>query len=124
MKKGIICFLLISFVFQSTSNFWIMSSFYLNQDYIAKNLCVNRFDKIPVCNGKCYLSNQLKENEKKEQKIPNVKEKEVQLFCNQTSLENFSFEIFEFTHKKTPFFKEFSIVQPPHNSVFQPPKLV
>ncbi len=80
MKKIVLYFLLMSFVFQSTSNLWIISSFYINQDYIAKNLCVNRFDKIPVCYGKCVLAKKLKENEKQEQKIPNIKEKEIQLY--------------------------------------------
>lgn len=80
MKKITTFFLLIVFVFQSTSNFWIITSFYINQDYIAENICINRFDKIPVCYGKCYLSKQLRENDKKEQKLPNIKEKEIQLF--------------------------------------------
>ena len=72
-------------MFQSTSNIWIVSSFYINRDYIAKELCINRFDKVPLCKGKCYLEKKISDNEKQEQKIPSVKEKEIQLyFCPET----------------------------------------
>lgn len=80
MKKIVIYFLLLLFVFQSTSNLWIVSSFYINRDYIAKELCINRFDKVPICKGVCFLEKKISANEKKEQKIPNVKEKEIQLY--------------------------------------------
>ena len=45
-----------------------MASFYIQQDYIAQNLCINRFDAIPVCKGQCYLKKQLKTNENQEKK--------------------------------------------------------
>ncbi|MBD3750629.1 MAG: hypothetical protein IE931_14165 [Sphingobacteriales bacterium] len=57
-----------------------MASFYAQRDYISKNLCINRFDAIPVCKGQCYLTKELKENEKKEQNLPDIKQKEIQLF--------------------------------------------
>ena len=65
MKKTAVYFLLILFVIQSTSNLWIISSFYINRDYIAKELCINRFDKMPVCKGICYLEKKISDNEKK-----------------------------------------------------------
>lgn len=87
MKRAFAIFFLIVFVFQSSSTLWIMASFYVQRDYISKNLCVNRFDAIPVCKGQCYLTKQLKENEKKEQNLPDLKQKEIQLFY----LNNLSF---------------------------------
>jgi hypothetical protein len=57
-----------------------MVSFYAQRDYISKNLCINRFDAIPVCKGQCYLTKQLKENEQREQNLPDLKQKEIQLF--------------------------------------------
>ncbi len=80
MKRAFAIFFLIAFVFQSTSTLWIMASFYAQRDYISKNLCINRFDAIPVCKGQCYLTKQLQENEKKEQNLPDLKQKEIQLF--------------------------------------------
>jgi len=89
MKRAFAIFFLIVFACQSTSTLWIMASFYAQRDYISKNLCVNRFDAIPVCKGQCYLTKQLKENEKKEQNLPDLKQKEIQLFCQN----NLSFEL-------------------------------
>ncbi|SMP33949.1 hypothetical protein [Flavobacterium hercynium] len=80
MKKGITLFILMLFVFQNAGSIWIIGDFYINRDYIAKNVCINRFDAVPICNGKCYLDNKLKANDKQEQKFPTVTYKEVQLF--------------------------------------------
>lgn len=77
MKKSILFILLLSFLYQSTSSIWIITSFYINQDYIAKNICINRFDAIPVCNGKCFLEKELSADAEKGQQIPNIKNKEV-----------------------------------------------
>ena len=80
MKKLVVILFLGVFVFQCTSSLFILTSFFINRNYISQNLCINRFDKIPTCKGQCYLGDKLKENEKKEQKLPNFKTKEVQLF--------------------------------------------
>lgn len=123
MKKIVLYFLLLSFVFQSTSNLWIISSFYINQDYIAKNLCINRFEKIPVCYGKCFLTKQLKENDKKEQKIPNVKEKEIQLyFYSQEATAVVQKTIFE-DSKVATIKKDSTLKNTFLYSIFHPPKM-
>ncbi len=50
-----------------------MASFYYNQTYIAQNICINRFEAIPVCNGSCFLVSELRKNEPTEgnTSIPN-----------------------------------------------------
>ncbi|MCL9769948.1 hypothetical protein NAT47_05920 [Flavobacterium sp. HXWNR69] len=68
MKKVIVIFLLFIFTIQITKSFWIISSFHINRDYIAKNICINRFDKIPTCKGKCYLDSELSKEQKENQK--------------------------------------------------------
>jgi hypothetical protein len=80
MKKVLQYLLVLVFAYQSTSNLWIMASFYAQQEFIANNLCINRFESIPICKGQCYLDLKLEENEKKEQQLPELKIKEVQLF--------------------------------------------
>ena len=53
------------------------ANFYHNQDYIAQNLCVNRFDAVLMCNGKCYLKDSLSENhESEDSKLPVLPEEE------------------------------------------------
>lgn len=123
MKKIVLYFLLMSFVFQSTSNLWIISSFYINQDYIAKNLCVNRFDKIPVCYGICFLSKQLKDNDKQEQKLPNVKEKEIQLYFYTQNTSQINRKITAVNANKVIITKDCDITNPLLYSIFHPPKM-
>lgn len=86
MKKLVAICILLCVVFQSTSRLWVLASFYLQRNYIAENICVNRFDTIPVCQGQCYLNKQLKENEKQEQKFPDLKQKEIVLFFEDAPL--------------------------------------
>ena len=80
LKRVFIIFVLGLIITQSVSKLWVLGSFYANREYITNNLCVNRFDAIPVCKGKCYLEKTLKENEQKERQLPDFKQKEIQLF--------------------------------------------
>lgn len=52
---------------QSFSNWFLVAAFKLNQEYIAKNLCVNRYRPELKCHGKCFLMQKLQELEKEEQ---------------------------------------------------------
>ncbi len=50
---------------------WIVADFKINQDYIAKVLCINKDEPIKKCNGKCHLKKQLnKVNTADEKNIP------------------------------------------------------
>jgi len=80
MKRLLVISMLLLFLLQSMSTMWIVVSFYLRRDYIVKNLCINRFDLIPVCKGQCYLSDQLKKDVKQEKDMPEIKVKEAPLF--------------------------------------------
>lgn len=63
--------LLASSIFiQTFSSFIVKIDFYMNQSYIAKNLCVNREKPMMHCNGKCYLSKKLKQQEKQDPQAP------------------------------------------------------
>ncbi|RZF59282.1 hypothetical protein [Sphingobacterium corticibacterium] len=55
--------LLVAVLIQSTSSMWIFVGFQLNWDYIESQLCINRFDTIPVCKGSCYLEEKIKEDQ-------------------------------------------------------------
>jgi hypothetical protein len=65
---------------QGTGNCWMVAAFYLNRNRIAETLCVNRFDRIPVCRGACFLERKLNENERRQEKSPDIKYKELTLF--------------------------------------------
>lgn len=51
----------------------IVIDFYRNQEYIAKNLCENRFRPQLHCDGHCLLAKKLQQAEKKEQHNPDLK---------------------------------------------------
>lgn len=77
--------LIFAFVVQSTSRLWIIAAFKINQNYIAANLCINRFEAIPVCKGSCYLEAQLNKDHEQQQKAPDLKNKEINLFYQEYS---------------------------------------
>lgn len=76
MKKGVVFFLLFIFTIQSTKSLWIVTSFKINEAYIAANLCINRFDKIPTCKGQCFINNELNKEQKENKKSLTTIEKE------------------------------------------------
>ncbi len=61
-------FLVAAMLMTSFTRFFIYAGFELNQEYIAKTLCVNRDKPELHCNGKCYLSNKIKQAEEKEKR--------------------------------------------------------
>ena len=105
------------------SGLFVLGYFYYNNAYISKNLCVNRFDAIPLCKGKCFLKKKLKEQEQNDQKLPNFKQKEIQLFCQNSLFDNLLDQSTE-----TPVEHSVSEKQNyPNNffgSIFHPPQLV
>lgn len=48
------------------SRIWVLVDFAVNQDFIAKVLCINKDKPELQCNGKCHLANQIKQQEEKE----------------------------------------------------------
>lgn len=124
MKKNLLLILLLAFVYQSSSSFWIITSFYVNQQYISNNLCVNRFDAIPVCNGYCYLNTKLSEDAEKEQALPKIKNQEVQPLFFQLSQvvpsKNFLYKLPVIYPQYQCAFNRLDVLV----SVFQPPEIV
>lgn len=124
MKKFVAYILLIGFITQSFSQLWVMTSFYINREYIAENICINRFEAIPVCKGQCYLDDKLKETEnKQEQQLPDVKQNQIQLF---QPAEFLSFELqSQIIDTKIRYGQsyQFFTTSEPIFSVFQPPRI-
>ncbi|WP_145667123.1 hypothetical protein [Chitinophaga polysaccharea] len=79
-KQFITVFLMLIWLCQLSGRYFVMLDFYLNQEYIAKNLCVNRNKPAMHCNGKCHLSKKLKEEEKRDQDNPERKDHRSEIF--------------------------------------------
>lgn len=66
-------------MFQVFSKLNIITAFYLNQDYIAKVLCIEKEVPDNECQGHCQLKKRLKEEEEKSP-ATNEKSEQVLLF--------------------------------------------
>jgi hypothetical protein len=127
MLKRITIWLLIFAVFAANfSLVFVYAGFKLNQQYIAENLCVNRFKPSLHCNGKCYFMRKVKQAEENDKK---------QSGKNSTSRLEISFlqephKIFFFepvlTDELNPGFPSFNYQYTSHylDSIFKPPKSV
>jgi hypothetical protein len=94
---------------QPFSKIWIVVSFKINQESIAKTLCVKKEVKNNTCQGKCHLKKQLDKADKEEQKQTPINTKEkVEVFYESCILGKY----------KSDFYASSFITD-----IFRPPKL-
>ena len=84
MKRLAVILLVPIMLLQSCAGLFIMTAFYANRDYIAKNLCDYRNRPVSTCGGSCVLTESLKKEQEREEKHPDLKFKEVQLLLSHT----------------------------------------
>lgn len=81
MKRILSILLLFTFLLPSITKLSIVVDFKINQDFIAKVLCVKKEEPMAMCNGKCYLKKQLNKTENgKSEGIPESLKQKVELF--------------------------------------------
>lgn len=110
--------LFVVIVLQTFSSFIIQADFYLNQDYIAKNLCVNRDKPMMHCNGKCYLAKKLNEEGQSQSPASKNERVDVSPFFVPTS---FSFVTVPHIIKPEYFIKDENPVSSFSPYIFHPP---
>jgi len=109
---------------QSTSQLWVLGVFELNRNYIAANLCINRFESIPVCKGSCVLEKQMNEFGQQQQHIPDLKTKEINLFC-ESDVFNYAPQTLILDLISTHSLLNTSFISSEHlRSVFRPPSML
>lgn len=122
MKRYLALILVLSFFIQSFSSLWIFTSFHLNKKYISENICINRFDKIPTCEGQCFLTKELQKNEQKDDvKFPSSKHNEIQLFQPSEYSFKLNNELYIYD-KSTSIFSPELATKTFCNTIFHPPK--
>ena len=117
---------LILFVCVTAATFskWILIlSYDINENFIAKELCVNKNDPAKHCNGVCFLNKQLGNEEKPNAVNPTLKEQfEIQLFffakkeitsATSTAKTEYSIASINFTQQEV----EHAVFHPPGISV-------
>jgi len=126
MLKKVTCYILIlAFFGTQLSKLSIYISFKINQDFIAEVLCINKDKPMSTCNGKCYLSKQLKAQEEKEEKqIPKERNERVEvLFCDKLQI-SYNISRCVFLEKKMPLPRYLVFnTQEFIDDVFHPPQL-
>lgn len=102
---------------------WVCLAFKINQDQIARTLCVNRYKPVTLCSGKCVLQQRLRtEDEKGCKELPQKLKDRLEASCY---LGELSFE-FENTADFPPNQAKNFAYQTPFtvavvNGVFRPP---
>lgn len=126
MKKVIVLFMLLLILVQSTSQLWITISFFINQDYIARVLCINRDKPESGCNGACQLKKQIeKDKESQEKSNIDAKAKEVLVYIPVATPQIQTLFNFEWTEKTfgNSYFTSF-LPEGHLHSIFHPPTLL
>ena len=102
----------------------IIVDFKLNQEYIARVLCINRDEPLQMCSGSCFLNEQLGNATEKEQKeLPNNSDQQSKLlpYIHQQSL---AFKTSPLLGDKTSFYHQPTFFGPAClEGVFRPPEI-
>jgi hypothetical protein len=77
MKSVLLISLAFVVFFSSMARAVVVADFLLNEDYIAKVLCVNKDKPAMKCNGKCHLAKQLQKQDKAENTSKNIPVREI-----------------------------------------------
>lgn len=125
LKKITCCILILSFFASQISKLSIYVNFKINQNFIAEVLCINKDKPMSTCNGKCYLSKQLKEQQEQDEKqTPKERNERVEiLFCDNLQI-SYSISRCIFLEKKIPLPRHLVLnTQEFIDDVFHPPQL-
>jgi len=109
---------------QSFQRTWIVTSWNINRNDIAANLCENKNVKKSTCAGKCYLKKQLKAQAQKEQSLP-ISEKDGSDFICDLLVYTINRKIIP-THSSNTFPNVWKCGKPNHIgfSIFHPPSFL
>jgi|TARA_B110000971_G_C19994760_1_gene493721 hypothetical protein len=92
MRPKIAIGILIVFCFIEIRSLLPYLDYFVNYEYISEVLCINKEKPMSTCNGKCYLSQQLKEaqqTEKQDKKIPTVEQERIPMIVYNSELPKF-----------------------------------
>ena len=120
MKSFLSTILLIAFLTFQLSEAVIFISFKINQDFIAKNLCVEKDVENSNCKGCCQLKKKLEDQKEKKEQLPPTQNSKlnIDLFAQEENLNQLFFQ----TTKKNKhhimfFFRNFY-----SSGIFHPPR--
>jgi hypothetical protein len=92
MRQKIAIGILIIFCFAEIRPLLPYLDYFLNYEYISEVLCINKEKPMSICNGKCYLSQKLKEaqkTEKQDKKIPTIEQERIPMIVYNSEIPKF-----------------------------------
>jgi len=104
----------------SLSDSFTLLIFKINQDYIAKNLCVEKEVENNTCQGCCHLKKELEKKETQDKANPNHKEQKLQI--NFFSIPSYSCSRFSLSQKIPFYFIRHSHLMDFLSDIFHPPQ--
>ncbi|MEP2280316.1 hypothetical protein [Maribacter sp.] len=124
MKKIFSIVMITVMIYPSINKIGVLINFKINQNFIAKVLCINKEKPKSTCNGKCYLTKQLKKAEKQDQKqIPNSKKDRIEiLYYYYKNTFNFLTYKYAYTPKINTIYNKKVYKSAYLSRVFRPPK--
>ncbi len=124
LKKVFAIFLIVLISLQPICKLWIYASFKINQDSIAKTLCVKKEIKNNGCQGKCQLMKKLKQADNAEQKqFPEYLTERLELIFCQTPIFSITHTPIVFTEVKQSFANyNVDYISSFFLNIFRPPK--
>jgi hypothetical protein len=104
----------------------IYVSFKINQDTIAKTLCIKKEIKENTCQGKCQLKKALEKSDEEQQKqIPSfLKNKAEVLYCHNQNFFDFTAPILFYQSQLQSTYKSTFYISSEIQKIFRPPKLI
>jgi len=120
LKFVISTILIISILSFQFSELVVYVSFKLNQDYIAKNLCVEKDIEDSTCKGCCQLKSKMEEQQEQKETLPPIQNNKQNIdFCSQfSSCQLFIPALLQTLQKKPKLLYSLKLSY----SIFHPPK--
>ena len=125
MKQVTTYILVLLILFQPFSKIWIVVSFKINQESIAKTLCVKKEIENNTCQGMCHLKKQLdKEDEKEQKQAPTNTKNNVEIwYCYHQITFEFLKQIKFYESRNLGEYKSEFYATSFISDIFRPPKL-
>jgi hypothetical protein len=114
----------LSLFLQCVSHLAVVVIFKLNQNFIARNLCINRAQPQKHCNGKCFLKKQMKrldQSDNSKSESPTVKIEKTEVLCILPKFINISYTVFRAEKESYLPFDAWPLLPAHIPSVFHPP---
>ncbi len=122
MKQLISYLLIITIGWHLFAELTVYVSFKINQDYIAKYLCINKDDPESTCHGCCQLKKELEKQQEQKQDLPQTENKKVEIQYFTIETEQLCPLYQHLT--RTSFFYIETIGVTASNRIFHPPQML